>query len=304
MLDDLQKSELRRIIDPKRVLFEQTMAPYTSFGIGGPADVLVMAESEEEIVALVGFCKKYAIPRFVLGKGSNLLVRDKGIRGMVIRLAGELIRVVVKDSTVFAGGGASLADVASQAARSGLTGMEFAQGIPGTLGGAVVMNAGAYGGEMKGIVSRVHAVLSDGHRRTFSAADLAFGYRMSALQNEDAIVTHVEMSLRAGDIAAIRAVTEDLQRRRWDKQPLDLPSAGSIFRRPPGHYAGALIEAAGLKGFRIGDAQVSEKHAGFIVNRGRATASDVIALICHIQKSVREHSGVSLETEVRIIGEE
>ena len=304
MLEQVHKKELERIMDIGRIYYDQPLAPYTSFGIGGPADVLVEAETETELQALLLFCQKHAMQRFVLGKGTNLLVRDKGIRGMVIHLGGFLSSVEVKETAVTAGGGASLADAAAQAARAGLTGMEFAQGIPGSVGGAVIMNAGAYGGEMKDIVTRVHVLLANGQPTVYSGGEMAFGYRLSILQGTNSVVTKVEMTLQAGDPAAIRTLTEDLQRRRWDKQPLNQPSAGSVFRRPAGYFAGALIEAAGLKGFRIGDAQVSEKHAGFIVNRGQATAADVIALISHIQATVQEQAGVMLEAEIRIVGEE
>ncbi len=303
-MEAVLSTELQAIIAPERILYNQPLAPYTSFGIGGPADIFVMAESDDEIAALVQFCLRHKLPRFIMGKGTNLLVRDKGVRGMIIHPVGALAKVVVEGTTLIAGGGASLADAAAQAARAGLTGMEFAQGIPGTVGGAVIMNAGAYGGEMKDIVRKVHAILPDGQSKIFEDTEMAFAYRMSILQGAEAIVTKVEIRLQPGDKAIIRGTTEELQRRRWDKQPLDLPSAGSVFRRPSGHFAGALIEGAGLKGFRIGDAQVSEKHAGFIVNLGQATAADVIALIDYIQKKVLEHSGVHLETEVRIVGEE
>jgi UDP-N-acetylmuramate dehydrogenase len=304
MLEHVHKKELEKIMDTGRISYDQPLAPYTSFGIGGPADVLVQAEREAELQALLHFCQKHAMPRFILGKGTNLLVLDKGIRGMVIHLSGILSYVEVKENTVIAGGGASLADAAAQAARAGLTGMEFAQGIPGSIGGAVIMNAGAYGGEMKDIVTRVHVLSANGQPAVYRGVEMAFGYRVSVLQGTNAIVTKVEMTLQYDDPAEIRIRTEDLQRRRWDKQPLNLPSAGSVFRRPTGFYAGALIEKAGLKGYRIGGAQVSEKHAGFIVNIGQATAADVIALICHIQKTVREQSGVLLEPEIRIVGEE
>ena len=214
------------------------------------------------------------------------------------------MQVNVTEMTVTAAAGALLSAAAVQAARAGLTGMEFAQGIPGTVGGAVMMNAGAYGGEMKDIVQKVHIIQSDGTRVVRTKEEMGFGYRICALKGSNCIITRVEMELAPGDPEAIRVRTDDLYKRRWDKQPLDLPSAGSIFRRPPGHYAGALIEEAGLKGFRIGGAQVSEKHAGFIVNTGGATGQDVIDLITHIQGRVREQAGVELEVEVKIVGEE
>ncbi len=304
MLTQKQKEELQSLLGVDRIHYNYELKDFTSFKIGGPADVLVQPESEPELLGILAFCRGHRIPWFVLGKGTNLIIRDKGIRGMVIILDGELTRVQVCGNRLTAGGGALLADASAQAARAGLTGMEFAQGIPGSVGGAVMMNAGAYGGEMKDIVEEVQAVGSDGSWMSISGEDMNFGYRMCRLQGMDVIVTRVIMNLRLGEQEAIRARTEELQRRRWDKQPLDLPSAGSVFRRPEGYYAGALIEEAGLKGFQIGGARVSDKHAGFIVNTGQATAADVLALILHIQHTVLEKSGVHLETEVRVVGEE
>lgn len=302
-IDDGIFSLLAEKMPPGRVRLAEPLASYTTFRIGGPADALVMPENPAELQEVLRYCAAGGIPLFIMGRGSNLLVRDKGIRGVVVKLEGEFNRVDVSGTAVRAGAGALLSETARIALRHGLGGMEFAHGIPGSIGGAVVMNAGAYDGEMKNIVVGVQVADRQGGFRTMDRAAMSLGYRQSALQGSDLIVTEVNLELHPADPEAVRAKMDDLAARRRAKQPLDLPSAGSTFKRPPGHFAGALIEQAGLKGLRVGDAQVSELHAGFIVNRGQATAADVLTLLGIIQQKVREKFGVKLESELKVVGE-
>lgn len=282
----------------------EPMSRHTSFRIGGPADIFVAPRTAADLALALRLAREHGVPVFVFGNGTNLLVRDGGIRGLVIKLAGCCTEVAISGTRLRAGAGVLLAAAAAAAAEAGLSGLEFAAGIPGTVGGAVVMNAGAYDGEMKDVVVRVETVDETGEPRLYTSAELNFGYRQSALQQRNDIVTAVVFGLRFGDREEIIAKVRDFNQRRALKQPLDLPSAGSTFRRPPGHYAGDLIQRAGLRGFTIGGAQVSEKHAGFIVNRGGATARDVLALIAHVQKEVERQFGVWLEPEIKVVGED
>jgi len=296
LLRELTESEVRR---------NEPMSRHTSFRIGGPADVLVMPRTVEDLSRAVRLTRAYGVPLTITGNGSNLLVRDGGIRGVVVKLGEHFQRIEVEPPRMVVQAGALLGDVSRAAAAHALTGLEFAVGIPGTLGGAIIMNAGAYGGEMKDVVTRVTILdPDDGELHALTPEDLAFGYRKSALQGTRRIVAEVEMALRPGDGAAILERMAELTRLRESKQPLSFPSAGSVFKRPPGRYVGPMVEELGLKGYRIGDAQVSEKHAGFIVNCGKATARDVLALIAHVRAEVERAFGVTLETEVQVIGEE
>jgi UDP-N-acetylmuramate dehydrogenase len=297
-------AQLAQTIPAARLKLNEPLRAYTSFKIGGPADILVLPASLEEICVVIAACSQYKIPVTVFGKGSNLLVRDKGVRGVVVKLDEHLSYIKREGDHIIAGAGISLKDLAEQAAVWGLTGIEFAVGIPGTLGGAVVMNAGAYEGEMKDVVCRVNAVDRQGTVHTFVKKTLQFGYRTSPFQNGEYIVVEAELCLKRGDSCAITERIRDLTQQRENRQPLDLPSAGSTFKRPPGYYAGTLIEQTGLKGLRVGGAQVSEKHAGFIVNAGNATAADVLALIKEVQHRVHSKFGVDLHPEVKMIGEE
>ncbi len=297
-------NEISRLIPMARIFRDQPLAPYTSFEIGGPADCLIRVGNDTELSGILQTCVAFQCPWMILGKGTNVLVADKGYRGLVIVLSGEFSTVQQEETTIIAGGGATLAHVASVAAQAGLAGFEFAHGIPGTVGGAVMMNAGAYGGEIKDILKCVRGMDENGTARWFDVTDLGLGYRSCDLQHSKMIIVKAIFSLLPGNLDQIRALTLDLQRRRWEKQPLDYPSAGSFFKRPPGHYAGSLIEQAGLKGMSIGGAQVSLKHAGFIVNTGGATAAQVIDLMHHIQVVVKERFDVDLVPEVKIIGEE
>lgn len=285
------------------VLEGEPMSRHTSFRIGGPAEVMFLPASSDAAKAAVLLLKEQAIPFRVMGNGSNLLVADEGLSGVVIKISALLSRVKVEGNSLRAQGGASLARVAGEAAKAGLTGLEFASGIPGTVGGGVTMNAGAYGGELKDVLTSVTWMDEDGEIYETPVGELSLGYRTSRFSKGGAIILEAEFLLAPGDEEEIRAHMADLNGRRKEKQPLEYPSAGSTFKRPEGHFAGALIQDAGLKGYSVGDAQVSEKHAGFVINKGAATAKDVLGLIAHIQKTVKEKFGVSLETEVKFWGD-
>lgn len=281
----------------------EPMKRHTTFRIGGPADYYLCPHSAKEIQKVVEICREEKLPYFILGNGSNLLVSDQGYRGVVIQLWKNVSDIRVEGCLIQAKAGASLAKIAAEALEEGLTGMEFAAGIPGTLGGAVVMNAGAYGGEMKDILKEVLVMDQQGRIFTLEKKDLKLGYRTSAVKEKGYIVLAAVLELWPGDREEIRKLMEDLKQKRVEKQPLDLPSAGSTFKRPEGYFAGKLIMDAGLRGFSVGGAQVSEKHCGFVVNTGGASASDVLTLIREVQKRVREKFGVELETEVKFLGE-
>lgn len=291
-------------IPAQNVVMNAPMREHTTFKIGGPADALVLPRSMEEVQAVLRFCAYRDIPVLAMGNGSNLLVRDGGIRGVVLKIAESMDWVRVAGDQVVAGAGIALNRLAEFALSNSLAGLEFASGIPGTFGGAVHMNAGAYGGEMKDVVCRVEAVTTRGEPVTLVGPEIAFGYRDSALQQRNLLAVEATCSLVRADSDEILRRMRDLDHKRRSKQPLNMPSAGSTFRRPPDNYAGSLIEQAGLKGFRIGGAQVSSLHAGFVVNVGGASSGDVIALIEEVRSRVREQSGVQLVPEVKIVGEE
>ena len=285
---------------------DEPMARHTTFQIGGPADRFLTVENAAQLQGLLSCLRQAGIPYLVLGKGSNLLVSDKGIRGAVLHLGGDFkkVEVLPDGRTLRAGAGAPLASVCALARERSLTGLEFAWGIPGSVGGGAYMDAGAYGGEMRDVVSRVLHLGPDGTPGEARGEELCFGYRKSRYTGGEDIITAVEFTLQPGDPAAIAGKMEELMARRKDKQPYDMPSAGSVFKRPQNGFAAALIEQCGLKGRRVGGAQVSEKHAGFIVNTGGATCQDVLELISVIQKTVEEQTGTCLECEVRVTGEE
>ncbi len=285
------------------VLCGEPMSRHTTFRIGGPADYYVSPGTPEALAAVVGYCRKEQIPFYIIGNGSNLLVGDGGYRGVMIQVYKNMNGIRVEREMIHAQAGAMLSVIAKRALEQGLTGMESVSGIPGTLGGAVVMNAGAYGGEMKDIVRQVTLLDRDGVIRTVSGEEMEFGYRTSCIMREKAIVLEAALKLAHGDCAAIRERMEELKEMRVGKQPLDLPSAGSTFKRPEGYFAGKLIMDAGLRGFAVGGAQVSEKHCGFVVNRGGATAADVRELMRQVQERVQAQFGVWLEPEVRMLGE-
>lgn len=288
----------------KPLLAQEPMAKHTSFRIGGPADVLAQPADEAELAALLKRAAEHAVPVTLVGNGSNLLVRDKGIRGLVIKLSNLFSSITVDGNVMTFGSGISLAMASKKAASLSLSGLEFAVGIPGTIGGAVYMNAGAYDGEMAKVVTCVRVMDMQGKISELQASELDFAYRHTALQNSGWIVISVTVALQPGEAESIAAKMADFSQRRISKQPLELPSAGSMFKRPVGYFAGTLIEQTGLKGYTVGGAQVSQKHAGFVVNVGGATAKDVLQLISDVQSKVFAAHGVRLEPEVLVLGEE
>ncbi|MBR2742903.1 MAG: UDP-N-acetylmuramate dehydrogenase [Clostridia bacterium] len=285
------------------ISFDVPLCDYTSFKIGGPADVLIVPHDEDALKAALSFAKENELPMFVLGGGTNVLISDEGVRGVVISTEGLSELSLISDDTIFAGAGVRLSRIAAFARDNSLSGMEFAGGIPGTLGGAVYMNAGAYGGEMKDVVVRTRYMTPDGATGETEGAQHGFSYRRSAFSGTQLIITGSYLKLARGNYDDISALMKDMNRRRTEKQPLSYPSAGSTFKRPEGDFAGRLIEASGLKGASVGGAQVSVKHAGFVINTGGATARDVYLLIAHVQSEVKRLHGVSLEPEVRLIGD-
>ena len=304
-MDALIQALVQANFPPERIIPRASMARYTSFRVGGEADVLVNIGSAEDISAALRAARRAGVPVTVIGNGSNLLVRDGGIRGVVLRVGRHMADIRVQGEQIEAQAGATLSALAQAAARANLAGVAALSGIPGTLGGAAVMNAGAYGGEMSQVITSVSAVaLSDGKPLTFRGAHLGYGYRHSAMMEAGIIICEVTMALTPADPQAIRERMQELSRMRLDKQPLEYPSAGSTFKRPKDHFAAKLIDDCGLRGLRIGDAQVSEKHAGFIINRGHATASDILALMHEVTHRVEEATGIHLEPEVRILGED
>ena len=288
---------------PDQLLLDEPMSRHTTFRVGGPADVMFLPESGEQAARALAAAREAGVACYVVGNGSNLLVRDGGIRGLVVAL-GEGMSAIRRDGDIVtAQAGASLAKVAAFAQTEGLAGLEFASGIPGTLGGGCAMNAGAYGGQLSDCLIDAE-VLMDGEPRTLTVDEMDMGYRTTRPLRQGGVVLSARFALKPDDPGAIAARMRELNARRRDKQPLNYPSAGSTFKRPEGRFAGALIEGAGLKGRRVGGAQVSEKHAGFIINVGGATAADILGLIRLVQDEVQEKYGVALETEVRIIGED
>jgi len=280
------------------------LAPLTSFKIGGCAELFVRPNNLMELLNTLSILRENNVPWFLLGAGSNLLIRDGGVRGAVVCLGDGFDYAHAKNGYILAGAAVSLAKLAAEAKNAELTGLEFASGIPGSLGGAVYMNAGAYGGEMKDVITEVSYVDADGTVKTVAAEECDFGYRKSIFTKGDKIIISAKLTLNKGNKDEIVASMRELNARRKEKQPLEYPSAGSTFKRPEGHFAGSLIEQAGLKGYSVGGAQVSEKHAGFVINTGGAKAADVCELIRHVQKTVFEKFNVRLEPEVKIIGEE
>ncbi len=282
-------------------VLDESMSRHTTFKIGGNADMFIKIKTVEELKSVIIMAKEFGVPYFILGKGSNLLVSDSGIEGMVISLNG-LDDIKVNGDTVVCGAGASLRAVCLAVQKESLSGLEFAYGIPGTVGGALYMNAGAYGGEMSQVVVSATAINDDGKEIEFSLKDMKLGYRTSAFKNTNLIITSVTMKLKQGDAGTIKAAMDDFFARRRDKQPLEYPSAGSTFKRPEGYFAGTLIEQNNLKGVSVGGAEVSEKHAGFVINKGNATCCDVLALIQKVQDVVKSANGVHLEPEVIFVG--
>ena len=296
-------NQLIQIIDKEHVLLDEPMKKHTTFRVGGTADYFVMPRTIEEVKGVVGLCQKENLPYYILGNGSNLLVGDKGYRGVIIQIYKEMTEITVDGDKICAQAGALLSKVGSVALDAGLAGFEFAAGIPGAVGGAVVMNAGAYGGEMKDILASATVLTDEGNVLKLTNDELELGYRTSVIAKQNYIVLEAEYQLKSGDKAAIRARMDELKLQRVTKQPLEYASAGSTFKRPEGYFAGKLIQDAGLRGFQVGGAQVSEKHCGFVINKGDATAADIVELMRQVSEKVYQEFGVTLEPEVKRLGE-
>lgn len=295
--------KLCRILGEENVKQDELMSRHTTFRVGGPADYFVTPEEEEQVREVITFLKKQDVPYYVIGNGSNLLVGDKGYRGVIIQIYKKMNQIRVDGETMYVQAGALLSAVAAQALAHELTGFEFASGIPGTLGGAVMMNAGAYGGEMKQVLANALALTPEGRIQVVPADLMELGYRTSVFEKNGDIVLSAELKLKHGNAEEIRAYMDELKEKRVTKQPLEYPSAGSTFKRPEGYFAGKLIQDAGLRGFQVGGAQVSEKHCGFVINKDNASAADIVSLMEQVADKVEAMAGVRLEPEVRRIGE-
>lgn len=301
-MSDIFEKELQKVMDTERVLMQEPMKKHTTFRVGGPAEYY-MIPKRDEIEALIRLCNHYNIPFLIIGNGSNLLVSDRGIRGAVIEIGKEMDEIQIEGERIVVQAGALLSKTAHRAMKESLTGMEFAAGIPGCVGGAVTMNAGAYGGEIKDILSCVTILTKEGEVKKLSAKELELSYRHSIISAKEYIVLDAEFVLKKGEREQIESRMEELKEKRVEKQPLEYPSAGSTFKRPEGYFAGKLIMDAGLRGFQVGGAAVSEKHCGFVINRGDATAADIYQLIQEVQKEVSRRFGVKLEPEVKMVGD-
>ena len=296
--EDAFKNKIAEFLRGEQFIFHAPMSEHTTFKIGGAADVLIFPSNIEEVAAIIRLADEFNLPCTILGNGSNVLILDKGIRGVVIKFSDKFFGTIrAEGEKIIAGAGAMLKDVSKFAAEKSLSGLEFAVGIPGSIGGAIYMNAGAYGGEMKNIVAKVIAVSKSAEILTFNADSLNLGYRQSIFQQNGCAICEVELNLVQGNFDEIKNQMAEFTRKRESKQPLEFPSAGSTFKRPKGNFAGTL------KGLKVGGAMVSEKHAGFVVNAGGATAEDVLNLIAEVRRRVNEMHGVNLTPEVRIIGE-
>lgn len=301
-MNDQFLTELQNVMGGSGIFMQEPMKKHTTFRVGGPADVLVQPD-ETALAAILALCRQYHVSYSFIGNGSNLLVGDKGIRGVVIEMTEPMGNIEVHGTQITAQAGAMLSKIANTAASNGLGGMEFAAGIPGSVGGAVVMNAGAYGGEMKDIIERVYVLDENGAQLELDRDALDLGYRHSCIPEKKYIVTKVVLELVPRNEAEIRSEMKELNEKRAEKQPLQYPSAGSTFKRPEGYFAGKLIMDAGLRGYQVGGAQVSEKHCGFVINKGDATAADICQLMRDVSDKVQAQFGVVLEPEVKMIGE-
>lgn len=299
----MNKEKITADLIDSTLLFQEPLMKYTFTKTGGPADVLVFPKTPQEVKTIIDYCRKEDHPWLVLGNASNLIVRDGGIRGFVIMLS-EMNSIQIDRNKITAQAGAKLIDTTFVALEHDLSGFEFACGIPGSVGGAVYMNAGAYDGEVRNVFESVEVLTADGEFLTLTKEEMAFGYRHSVLQDQSMIALSATFALEPAEHAVIKTRMDELTELRQTKQPLEYPSCGSVFKRPEGYFTGKLIQDAGLQGLKWGGAQISEKHAGFIVNVDNATATDYVELIAHIQQVIKEKFGVTLETEVRIIGEE
>ncbi len=303
MISQAVREALQRFVPSENIKYDEMLKNHTTFRVGGPADCVVYVQDEGQLQGVINYLQKVQLPYFVLGNGSNLLVGDQGYPGIVLKLAEEMSNVTVTGRRIHAQAGATLSKVARVALEHGLTGMEFAAGIPGTVGGGVIMNAGAYDGEMKMVVEYVEVVDREGDQLKLNNATMEFGYRTSVLKNQDFVVTGCTFLLQEGSKDEIKAKMEDFASRRREKQPLEYPSAGSTFKRPVGHFAGKLIMDAGLAGLQVGGARVSEKHCGFVINTGAATAADIRELMEQVQEEVYRQFSVKLEPEIIFLGE-
>lgn len=296
-------NQLITVIEKERILTEEPMKKHTTFRVGGNADYFVMPKNAKEVKEIVRICQSAEVPYYILGNGSNLLVSDKGYRGVMLQIYKQMNGIWIEEDRVKVQAGALLARVGSMALEAELTGFEFAAGIPGTVGGAIAMNAGAYGGEMKDIIVSATVLTPEGEIVTFNKEELELGYRTSVVAKKGYIVLEAEYQLQRGSREQIRAKMDELKTQRVTKQPLEYPSAGSTFKRPEGYFAGKLIQDAGLRGFQVGGAQVSEKHCGFVINKEQATAADIKNLMEQVSEQVLQKFGVKLEPEVKILGE-
>lgn len=302
-MNSLFYSKLIHVLDENRVYTKEPMKNHTTFRVGGEADYFVLPNTIEEVKGIVILCQEMDMPYYILGNGSNLLVGDKGYRGVIIQIYKEMNEIIVEGNKIKVQAGALLSKIGSAALNAELTGFEFAAGIPGTMGGAVAMNAGAYGGEMKDVLEDVTVLTPEGEILVLKNEELELGYRTSIVRKNGYIVLGATIILKEGNKEAIKARMDELRVQRTTKQPLEYPSAGSTFKRPEGYFAGKLIQDAGLRGFQVGGAQVSDKHCGFVINKDNATAADVIELMNQVSAIVKEKFGVELEPEVKRLGE-
>lgn len=294
--------KLNNVIAKDSILIDEPMSRHTTFRVGGPADFFVTPKAKEEVRDVIRICKEAGMPYYIIGNGSNLLVSDAGYRGVVVQIYKEMNEVKVEGDLVKAQAGALLSGIAAKALGAELSGFEFASGIPGTIGGACVMNAGAYGGEMKDVLESVTVLTGEGKIIELGRNELELGYRTSVIAKKGYIVLGAVLKLERGDGEKIKTYMDELKEKRVTKQPLEYPSAGSTFKRPEGHFAGQLIDEAGLRGYQCGGAQISVKHAGFVINTGNATAEDVVNVITHAQEEVLKRNNIKLETEVKRLG--
>lgn len=295
--------ELRKILPEEGIRLSEPMEAHTTFRVGGPADYFVTPGTKDELADIIACCRAEQVPYYIIGNGSNLLVSDNGYRGAVIQIYKSMNQIRVTGNRIEAQAGALLSGIAARALENSLAGFEFAAGIPGTLGGACVMNAGAYGGEMKDVLKQVTVLSQEGRMFTIPVQELELGYRTSIIAKNGYIVLEAVIELRNGDAREIKTLMEELKEKRVSKQPLEYPSAGSTFKRPEGYFAGKLIQDAGLRGFQVGGAQVSEKHCGFVINKDHATAADIAELMRQVSEKVYAGSKVVLEPEVKRLGE-
>lgn len=302
-MDQMFYQKLKNIMNEDQIKIGEPMKDHTTFRVGGPADYFVLPQRPEEVRSVIALCIQENMPYYIIGNGSNLLVSDQGYRGVIIQIYRAMSRIMVEGNIIHAQAGALLSAIAARALEHGLTGFEFAAGIPGTIGGASVMNAGAYGGEMKDVLKKVTVLSREGEILEIDRDHLELGYRTSIISKKGYITLEAEIELEKGEKSGICAQMEDLKQRRITKQPLEYPSAGSTFKRPEGYFAGKLIQDSGLAGFQVGGAQVSDKHCGFVINKDQATASDIYELMRQVSEKVEEKFGVRLEPEVKRLGE-